>query len=53
MSGGSVRTIKKNTETLLVGSKESSLEENAYKTKRTVNSRDRNIIIKTKFHAIS
>ena len=34
--GGSIRTIKKNTEALLVGSKEISLEMNADKTKYMV-----------------
>jgi hypothetical protein len=38
--GGSVHAIKKNTEALLVGSKESGLEVNADKTKYMVMSRD-------------
>ena len=40
--GGSVHTIKKNTEALLVGSKESGLEVNADKTKYMVMARDQN-----------
>jgi hypothetical protein len=40
--GGSVHTIKKNTETLLVHSKEIGLEVNADKTKYVVMSRDQN-----------
>jgi len=39
--GGSVHTIKKNTETLLVGSKETGLEVNVDKTKYMVKFRDR------------
>ena len=39
---GSVYTIKKNTEALLVGSKEIGLETNADKTKYIVTSRDQN-----------
>jgi len=38
--GGSVHTVKKNKETLLVGSKEIGLEGNADKTKYMVMSRD-------------
>jgi hypothetical protein len=40
--GRSVRAVKKNTETLLVGSKEIGLEVNADKTKYMVMSRDQN-----------
>jgi hypothetical protein len=40
--GGSVHAIKKNTETLVVASKESGLEINADKTKHMVMSRDQN-----------
>jgi len=40
--GGIVHTIKKNTEALLVSSKEISLEENADKTKYMVMSQDQN-----------
>jgi hypothetical protein len=40
--GGSVRTVKKNTEALLVGSKEIGLEVNADKTKYVVMFRDEN-----------
>ena len=40
--GGSVHTMKKNTETLLVGSKDIGLEVNADKTKYMVKSRDQN-----------
>ena len=40
--GWSVHTIKKNTEVLVVGSKESGLEVNADKTKYMVMSRDQN-----------
>jgi hypothetical protein len=40
--GGSVNTIKKKTEALLVGSKKSDLEVNADKTKYMVTSRDQN-----------
>jgi hypothetical protein len=39
---GSIRTIRKNTEDLLIASKEIGLEENAEKTKYMVMSRDRN-----------
>ena len=39
--GGSVHTVKENTEALVVGSKETGLEENADKTKYMVMSRDR------------
>jgi len=38
--GGSVRTIKENTETLVVASKEIGVEVNADKTKYMVMSRD-------------
>jgi hypothetical protein len=40
--GGGIRAIKKNTEALLVGSKEICLEVNADKTKYMVISRDQN-----------
>jgi len=40
--GGSVHTIKENTETLVVASKEIGLEVNADKTKYMVMSRDQN-----------
>jgi len=40
--GGSVHTVKENTETLLVGSKEIGLEVNADKTKYMVMSGDHN-----------
>jgi hypothetical protein len=40
--GGSARTVKKNTEDLLVASKEIRLEVNADKTKHMVISRDKN-----------
>ena len=40
--GGSVHTVKKNREALLVGSKEIGLEVNADKTKYVVMSRDQN-----------
>ena len=40
--GGSVHTIEKNTESLVVGSKETGIQVNAYKTKYTVMSRDQN-----------
>ena len=40
--GGSIHTIKKNTEALLVASKEIGLEVNADKTKHMVMSRDQN-----------
>ena len=43
MLGGSIHTTKKNTEALLVVSKESGLEVNADETKRMVMSGDRNI----------
>jgi hypothetical protein len=39
---GSVHTIKKNTEAVVVSSKEIRLEENVYKTMHTVVSRDQN-----------
>jgi hypothetical protein len=39
--GGSVHTLNKNTEALVVSSKENGLEENADKTKYVVISRDR------------
>jgi hypothetical protein len=42
MLGGSVRTIKKSREALLVGSKGIGLEVNAVKTKYMVTSRDQN-----------
>jgi len=38
--GGSVYTVKKNTEALVVGSKETGLEANADKSKYMVMSRD-------------
>jgi len=40
--GGSVHTVKENAEALVVATKEIGLEVNAYKTKYTVMSRDRN-----------
>jgi hypothetical protein len=40
--GGSIRNIKKNTDTLLVASKKSGLDINADKTKYVVISRDQN-----------
>ena len=40
--GGSVHTIKENTEALVVDSKEIGLEVNANKTKYVVTSRDQN-----------
>jgi hypothetical protein len=40
--GGSLHIVKKNTEALLVGSKETGLEVNVDKTKYMVMSRDRN-----------
>ena len=40
--GGSVHTIRKNTETLIVAAKELGLEVNADKTKYMVMSRDQN-----------
>ena len=40
--GGSVHTVKENTETLLLASKESGLEVNADKTKYMVMSGDQN-----------
>jgi len=42
MLGGSVYTIKKNIDTLLVGSKETGLEENAHNSKYMDISRDKN-----------
>jgi len=42
--GGRVHTIKKNTEALLVGSKEIGLLVNGHKTKYMVMSRDQNIV---------
>jgi len=42
IAGGSVHTIKKNTEALWVGSKETGLEANADKIKWMVMSRDQN-----------
>ena len=41
--GGSVHTIKKNADALLVGSKENGLEVNADKTKNMVMSGDQNV----------
>jgi hypothetical protein len=43
MLGGSVHAMKKNTETLVVASKEIGLEVNAEKTKYMVMSGDRNV----------
>jgi len=40
--GGSVHTVKENTEALIVASKETGLEVNADKTKYTVMSQDEN-----------
>ena len=40
--GGSVQTVKENTDDLVVGSKETGLEVNADKTKYMVMSRDQN-----------
>jgi hypothetical protein len=40
--GGSIHTIRKNTEALVIASKEIGLEVNAEKTKHMVRSRDRN-----------
>ena len=40
--GGSVHTVKKNAEALIVATKETGLEVNADKTKYMVMSRDRN-----------
>jgi hypothetical protein len=40
--GGSVHTVKENTDDLVVGSKETGLEVNADKTKYMVMSRDQN-----------
>jgi len=40
--GGSVHTVKKNTEALLVACKKSGLEVRCYKTKYMVISRDQN-----------
>ena len=40
--GGSMRTIKKNTETLVIASKETGLEVDAYKTNFKVISWDQN-----------
>ena len=42
MSGGSVHTIKKSTEALVIASKENGLEVNADRTKYMVMSRDQN-----------
>jgi len=42
MLGGRVHTVKENTETWVVVSKENGLEVNADKTKYTVMSRDQN-----------
>ena len=44
MLDGSVHTIKKNTESLVVASKETGLEVNAGKTKYMDMSRDRNVV---------
>jgi hypothetical protein len=41
--GGSVRTVKKNTEALVVTSKKIVLEANAEKTKYMITSRDQNV----------
>jgi hypothetical protein len=41
--GGSIHTIKKNMEALVVASKENGLEVNADKTKYMVMSRDQNV----------
>ena len=41
--GGSIHTIKKNTEALVVDDKENALEVNADKTKYMVMSRDQNV----------
>jgi hypothetical protein len=41
--GGSIHTIRKNTEALLIASKEVGLEVNAEKTKYTVMPRDQNV----------
>ena len=43
MLGGSVHTVKKNAETVVVGSKEIRLEVNADKTKYMVMSGDQNV----------
>jgi hypothetical protein len=40
--GRSIRTIKKNTESLVIASKENGLEVNAHKTKYMVKSQDQN-----------
>jgi hypothetical protein len=42
--GGSICTIRKNTEALVIASKEIGLEVNAEKTKYTVMSRDQNAV---------
>ena len=42
MLGGSVHTIKKNTESLVAATKETGLEVNAHKTKYMTMSRDQN-----------
>jgi hypothetical protein len=42
ISGGSIHTIRKNKEALVIASKEIGLEVNAEKTKYMVMSRDRN-----------
>ena len=42
MLGGRVHTVKENGEVLIVASKESGLEVNAYRTKYIVMSRDQN-----------